>query len=265
MNRQYHFIAGLPRSGSTLLSVILNQNPIFQSSMSGPVYNMTQSMIEIFSGESKHHYSIDVKKNIIRGIFDNYYYDNSKVVCFDTNRGWSSITYMISELYPHSKIILCVRDVALILDSFERIIRRNPFIKSKMFSNEFSSTVYSRCDCMMQNGGVVGFPYKAISQAISSEESSNLFIVEYERLCKNPLEMMKELYNFIDQPMFDHDFNNVSFSYDEFDDNLNTPGLHTTRKTVEWVERAPILPPDILMNYSMMHVWRQLPQFNNIS
>ena len=35
--KQYYFMAGLPRSGSTLLSAILNQNPRFYSGPSSPV------------------------------------------------------------------------------------------------------------------------------------------------------------------------------------------------------------------------------------
>ena len=34
--RKMHFISGLPRSGSTLLSAILRQNPRFYAAMSSP-------------------------------------------------------------------------------------------------------------------------------------------------------------------------------------------------------------------------------------
>ncbi|MEM5734156.1 sulfotransferase, partial [Shewanella algae] len=37
MARRFHFISGLPRSGSTLLSAILRQNPRFSAGMSSPV------------------------------------------------------------------------------------------------------------------------------------------------------------------------------------------------------------------------------------
>ena len=81
-------------------------------------------------------------------------------------------------------------------------------------------------------------------------------LVEYEQLCKNPEGMMKAIYNFIDQPYFEHDFNNVEASYDEFDDDVNIKGLHTTRKKVEWIEREMILPPDIQQKFKGMEIWR---------
>ena len=37
MKKTFYFMAGLPRSGSTLLSSILNQNPRFYSGPSSPV------------------------------------------------------------------------------------------------------------------------------------------------------------------------------------------------------------------------------------
>lgn len=38
---RYHFISGLPRSGSTLLSVLLRQNPALYAKVSGPLFYST--------------------------------------------------------------------------------------------------------------------------------------------------------------------------------------------------------------------------------
>ena len=35
--RKFHFISGMPRSGSTLLAAILNQNPRFRAGMTSPL------------------------------------------------------------------------------------------------------------------------------------------------------------------------------------------------------------------------------------
>ena len=44
MNNGIHFIAGLPRSGSTLLAGILRQNPRFQAGMTSPVGTMFMAL-----------------------------------------------------------------------------------------------------------------------------------------------------------------------------------------------------------------------------
>ena len=47
--KQYYFISGLPRSGSTLLSGILKQNPHFYADIASPVEALTGNMIDIIT------------------------------------------------------------------------------------------------------------------------------------------------------------------------------------------------------------------------
>jgi sulfotransferase len=44
-----HFISGLPRAGSTLLSAILPQNPRFRAGMTGPVGSLIEAMLRSMS------------------------------------------------------------------------------------------------------------------------------------------------------------------------------------------------------------------------
>jgi len=256
--KQYYFISGLPRSGTTLLSTILNQNPKFQASISGPLARFSRAIIDQSSAMSgyRHQCPAEKRENIIKGIFDNYYDDPKKEVFFDTNRGWGLLLPLLKQLYPYTKIIMCVRDINWVLDSFENLYRKNPLDKNLMIPDEYATSVYSRCDYLMGEDKTIGFAYLALKQAITSKEKNMIMLVEYEQLCKNPEGMMSAIYNFIDQPQYEHDFNNVESSYDEFDADVNVKGLHTTRKKVEWIEREMILPPDIQNKFANMEVWR---------
>lgn len=256
--KQYYFISGLPRSGTTLLSTILNQNPNFQASISGPMALFSRAIIDQSSAMSgyRHQCPSEKRESIIKGIFDNYYDDPSKKVFFDTNRGWGLLLPMLKQLYPYTKILICVRDINWVLDSFEVLYGKNPLDKNLMIPDEYATNVYSRCDFLMREDKTVGFAYLALKQAITSKEKNMIMLVEYEQLCKNPEGMMKAIYNFIDQPHYAHDFNNVESSYDEFDADVNIKGLHTTRKKIEWIEREMILPPDIQNKFANMEVWR---------
>ena len=51
MNKTFYFMAGLPRSGSTLLSSILNQNPRFYSGPSSPVLGAMFAVEQDFMGK----------------------------------------------------------------------------------------------------------------------------------------------------------------------------------------------------------------------
>jgi sulfotransferase len=52
MTKQFHFISGLPRSGSTLLSALLLQNPRFHAGMTSPVGTLFSGMLNQFSAEA---------------------------------------------------------------------------------------------------------------------------------------------------------------------------------------------------------------------
>ena len=44
-DRRFHFISGLPRSGSTLTAALLRQNPRFHAGMSSPVASLFEGLI----------------------------------------------------------------------------------------------------------------------------------------------------------------------------------------------------------------------------
>ena len=64
------------------------------------------------------------------------------------------------------------------------------------------------------------------------------------------------IYDFIGETYFEHDYNNVEFSHDEFDYTLGVKGLHTVKRKVEFKQRRSILPPDLFKKYSDMAFWR---------
>lgn len=256
--KQYHFISGLPRSGTTLLSTILKQNPKFEASVSGPLARFVRAVIQESSSQGGYRFECppEMRKKIISGLFDNYYSDPTKEVAFNTNRGWGLLLPTIKDLYPQSKIILCVRDIGWILDSFERLQRNNPYTFTTMFSPEERTNVYTRCEALLHPGRTLGFAYNAVKEAMTSEYKNSVMLVEYDKFVQDPEKYMKLIYTFIDQPYFQHDFNNVEASYDEFDEDIQLPGLHTTRKVVEFQPRETVIPPDIWSRVKGMEVWK---------
>lgn len=256
--QKYHFISGLPRSGSTLLSTILNQNPNFYADISSPLARFVRAVITESHAGPGYQLQCNEQKRIklIQGLVENYHYDTDKQVCFNTNRGWTALTDVLNTTHPDSKIICCVRDINWILDSFETLFRKNPFSISKMYSQEEATNVFTRCDALMSPGHTLRFAYDAIREAVSGPNAHKLFLVEYEQLAKNPEQTMKSLYAFINEPYFEHDFDAVEASYDEFDMDANINGLHKIRKGVSFIERQTILPQEIIHKYSNLEGWR---------
>ena len=260
MTKQFYFISGLPRSGTTLLSTILNQNPKFQASISGPLARFTRAIIQESSAQGGYRIQCPPEKNkkIIHGIFDNYYDNSDKEAFWDTNRGWTYLTPLLKELYPSFKMIVCVRSIPWILDSFESLIRKNSLTTTTMFAPEENVSVYSRSHTLMRTDRTIGFAFEGLKQALTSNERNSIFVLEYDKLAKRPEQCMKEIYNFIGQPYYVHNFDDVEVSYDEFDDEVQLKGLHTTRKKVSYIDRQMIIPPDLQQQYSNYEFWRQM-------
>jgi sulfotransferase len=253
---QYYFISGLPRSGSTLLSAILRQNPKFHAGISDTLVSHFRSQIEVSNEVPSNEFDEQCLKHILTSTVDSFYYNVKKPIIFNTNRLWTNLLPELKALYPYTKVICCVRDINRIIDSFERMHQKNPFTISSVYGKSVDLNVYTRSHSLMVEGGVVKLPYDSLKSAFTGPHSDMLMLVEYDILTKNPEGTMKAIYNFIGQPYYNHDFNDVESSYDEYDSNIRLKGLHTTQKVVKHTEKAYILPPDILNQYSNLEVWR---------
>ncbi len=225
--------------------------------MSSPVGPLVNSILEqIGAGSEFYSFFDEVKrKKMCDAIFDAYYDDSlEKDVIFDTNRMWAARLHQLVELFDHFKVICLVRNPAWVMDSFEQIYRKNPFNYSRMFAAQNRGTVYARCESMI-NGGVVGSAWMALKEAYYGDFSDKLLLIDYDLLAMHPEKTMSLLYEFIGEPKFNHDFDNVEFSHDEFDYTLGVKGLHTVKRKVEYKRRRTILPPDLFQKYSEMAFW----------
>ena len=256
--KKYHFISGLPRSGSTLLTSILNQNTKFNSNISNPLARFVRAIItESHAGPGYHLQCPENKRiELIQNLIRTYHDHIDAEVCFNTNRGWTALAHILEKAVPDAKIICCVRDIRWVLDSFERLFKANPFILSKMYSEQEVESVYSRANASMMPGHTVRFAYDCLKEAMTGPQKHLLMLVDYEQLTKNPEQTMKALYAFINEPYFQHDFDNVEASYDEYDLEAGMIGLHKIRKEVKFIPRDPILPPDIWNEFSGLEVWK---------
>lgn len=261
MNNGIHFISGLPRSGSTLLGAILRQNPFIHAGMSSPMGPLCQRMIFGMGPQSEFSSLItdEQRRNILRGLFDGYYQEiHLEKLVVDTNRMWCSKMPLIAELFPQSRVIVCVRELLWIMDSFERILRKSPLVISKMFKKQAGATVFTRVANLGSGMGTVGFSWNAVQEAFYGEFSDRLILIDYEALTRQPERTMEFLYDELGLPRFAHDFDNVAFKEgDEFDQQLGVAGLHTVGRKVSYVERPSILPPELIERFSGRNFWRR--------
>lgn len=257
----FHFISGLPRAGSTLLSALLLQNPRFHAGMTSPVGALFGSMLAQFSAGSEFGSVItqEQRRRLLRGLFDSYYADRAdKPVVFDTNRAWCSRMPALHDLFPQAKVIACVRNVAWVMDSIERLYRANPFENTKLWADETErNTVYSRVDTLAQRNRLVGFAWSGLKEAYYGEHASSMLLVDYDLLAQAPERVLRLVYEFIGEPWYaQHDFAQVRYDAPEFDQALGVAGLHKVRPKVEISARRTVLPPDLFEQYAALSFWQ---------
>lgn len=262
-DRRFHFISGLPRSGSTLTAALLRQNPRFHAGMSSPVASLFEGLIAQVSAGTELSTMVDAdqRARLLRGLFDSYYADRPEPVVFDTNRAWTAQLPALMQLFPEAKLICLVRDVAWVMDSMERQFRANAFEHTRLFNSPGErATVYTRVEALAGANRLVGFPWHALREACYSDFADRLVIVDYDLLVARTGEVFGLLYEFLGEAPYAHDFETVEYDAPAFDAQLGLDGLHRVRPKVEARARETILPPDLFDKYARLAFWRDLPK-----
>jgi sulfotransferase len=263
--QKVHFISGLPRSGSTLLSAILKQNPRLHAAVTSPLPMLSGALHERMGSNTEFSVFFDDerRKRLLRGLFQSYYSHLPPTgVVFDTNRSWTSRLALIGQLFPQSRVICCVREIGWIIDSLERLYNDNPTQSSRIFQLKHSASVYTRVEALMNyKTGLVGQAWSMLREAWFGARAKRLIVVQYESLARDPARVIGRLYAELQEPAFAHNFEQVAYEEPEYDRQLGLPGLHTVRAKVEFHKRDYCIPPDLFNKYADSRFWVK-PELN---
>lgn len=269
-DKTFYFMSGLPRSGSTLLSSILNQNPRFYSGPSSPVVptmialETSFSNDELFLGYPKPQQA----KEIIASVLPQYYSDRTEPVIFDKNRSWTIRMEYIPGYFDITPKVICpVRDISEILTSFISMIRRNPyhadgrinFIDEMLIKSNIPLTDDNRCEFLASPNGILGQSYEGLKKALMEGYDSSIHIVEYKDLVTKPQETMNKIYEFLGEEPFEHTFNNLKNVNRENDSRIyGFADMHEVRPEVKSISANPreVLSANILEKCKNTEFWR---------
>ena len=259
--RKFHFISGLPRSGSTLMGALLRQNPRFHAGMSSPVASLMEGVIAQVSAGTELSTMVtgEQREALVRGLFDSYYKEFAEEVIFDTNRAWTAQLPALMQLFPESKLICTVRNVAWVMDSLERQFRNNVFEHTRLFNTPAErSTVYTRLEALAGPNRLVGYAWHALQEAVWSEFAERIVIVDYDIFSQRPQDVIGLIYKFLEEEPFEHDFDKVDYDAPAFDAQLGVAGLHKVHEKVAPRPRKTILPPELFERYAKLSFWSGL-------
>jgi sulfotransferase len=270
MNKTFYFISGLPRSGSTLLSSILNQNPRFYSGPSSPVVSTMLTLENSLSNDELFlaYPKPEQAKKIISSVLPEYYSDRQEPVIFDKNRSWTVRMNYIPGYFDIVPKVLCpVRDTADILTSFITMLRRNPyqvngkinFIDEMLIKNNIPLTDDNRCEFLASPNGILGQSVDGLKKALMEGYDHLIHFIEYNDLVNNPEETMQKVYEFLGEEPFEHTFNNLKNENQENDSMVyGFADMHEVRPEIKLVSENPeeVLSPEILEKCKDTEFWR---------
>jgi sulfotransferase len=260
-----HFVSGLPRSGSTIFCNVAAQNPRFHATATSGVleilFTARNRFCELQQFQAMHEEDLDRKSvQMLRGILFGYYGDVEKPVILEKSRSWESFAEMAEEILGHKpKIVCCVRDVRAVLASFEKLWRKTSSTRqlpdekfnannSQAFWN--AKTVEGRCISLLQpNGGVVGTAITSITEAINRGWRKSIHFLDYDELCTEPKKTMRNLYDFLEEDFFDHNFDHIEQVTYENDLVWVYKNLHKIRPKLEEPEPEPwkrVIPEELI-------------------
>lgn len=271
MKKQYNFLAGLPRSGNTVLSSILSQNPEIHS---GPLSPVCGFMWDLHSQLGKmenvvRQEDLAPSERIISGIIDSYYENTNELVVFDREKGWfnpDNLEMIRKYITPTPKVVVTVRPVLEVLASLLLIRGENGSLREEMVSNNWwfrqhMSYEDNACDYLMRPWGNLDSSLLG-AYNLQKQPSDSYHLIEYDDLISKPEEVMKNLYNYLELDVYEHNYDKIIKPYKDHDDRLGlSENLHAVRPKLEKTSFAieDVLSDYIIEKYSNLEHWRINP------
>lgn len=234
-----HFLSGIPRSGSTILAAILNQNPRTHVSTTSGLVHALDGLANTWTSApllQENDPERDVLARSMRGMMEAFYSTTDADVIIDKGRGWP-IPVIVQALHKilgqKPKIIATVRSVPDCAASFVRIAKPEN-LDDFVFSGQLMDHLKAA--------------YQSLEAGYSYDPECFLF-VEYEDLLANPRKELERIHEFLALPPFDYDFNNIDgSSVKEDDENLHGyAGMHDIKPKL--ARQNNTHPKDVLKHY----------------
>jgi sulfotransferase len=235
------FNCSFPRAGSTLLQNILAQNPRFYCTPTSGVFELLYTSRDVFSKrpeflaqdfETMRQAFLGYCSGGLQGYFSSV---TDRPVCVDKARAWLGEYDWLAEFSPNPKVIVLIRDLRAILSSMEKRWRKFPHLHRAELSTDPAgikmATLENRVNYWL-NSLPVGSSITKLVGALQRGQTAKFHIMRFEDLTVQPQKIMEDLYDYLEEPRFDHDFSNVLQVTQEDDSFYPIYGDHKIRNEV---------------------------------
>jgi hypothetical protein len=239
MHKQVSFLSGIQRSGSTLLTKVLNQHPTLFASNTSPLFDYiffsVEKLTELKNTSSSAHYiNIDY---ILRSTIDSFYHFTDKSHVLDKHRAWASnYTNIHRQLIANPKIIFTLRPVEEVVTSFHTILNKNntPMSIGQIYKEFLESNIPIMMD--------------------AAQFVDQMCVVEYQELTNAPIDTFQRITRFLELPEHTYDFTNIIDLDPENDVQWGIRDLHKVRSSIN----IQSVNPTTIMTTSELEFFQKL-------
>ena len=217
----------MPRSGNTLFASVMNQNPDIAATPNSITLEIMKDLFllkqtDVFLNYPDHK-SLD---NLLDVVYNIYYKDWSQRIIIDRGPVTTipNFNLMKKHFKGNFKCIILVRDVIDVLASYMQWYTENTdsFINRQGLKND-----EEKLSMVMHKDGAVAMGLEAIKNAYNYPDICHF--VKYDDIVENPEQEFRKIYEFLDEPYFNHRYNNldqVSVNGLSYDDKVVGSNMH---------------------------------------
>jgi sulfotransferase len=272
-HKSFFFLAGLQRSGATLLSSILNQNPDMWVSPASPLFRLMVAETTIY--DSTENIDYDRKDGIAQAIArapHAFYSDKEVKHVIDKNLNWQTpngIGLIKTYITDRPKIICPVRSIPEILASFDSIITGVKGNETNSIdaavqreTMPIGNSADRRAEWLMRYDKDITICLNGMKLALNPDLRDMFLFVEYSDLVSDPEAQVERIYEFLEIPEFEHEYQNIVDPTDIPEDSPVTGirHLHKVRPKIEKKSVNPekVLSKETINRYSGLEFWRSI-------
>lgn len=269
--KTYHFIGGLPRSGSSLLCAILSQRTDTYVTPTSPLLDQIIANQDIWHGLQtvRANPVPDQLTNITRRMIEAMWQHVHEPIIIDKNRGWAKNMITAEILWQHPvKMIALVRDLPAIMASWLVLIKKNEknSVDIELRSEGKSLTDENRMNVMWND--MVKDCVEGMEVAMQ-QRPEQVMMVSYDKLVSVPDTVLLDIENFLGLDKYQYRLENIESRHK--DDDLaawGMSGMHTVRPQLRNIAKDPrdVLGDSLFDKYSeIMRTSTFYKEFLNVS
>lgn len=239
--KKIFFNSSLPRSGSTLISNLIAQNPDFYCTPTSGLGDLILNAKSTYANSqailaqdklAMEQAFLGFCRAGMQGFFNNI---TPKEFIVDKSRDWNIHYNLLNMLNENPKIVCMVRDVRSIYSSMEKNFRKNPHRENHIQNpQQLVGTTLDKRINIWADGLPVGISMDRLKDCIQQGIAKKMLFIRYEDLMQNPEIEMKRLYEYFELPYYEsHHFENIAQLTQENDLIHGIYGDHTLRQKFE--------------------------------